>query len=113
MLEQHAFDTLKQMICLSPILIHANPEQKCQMETDASNYTYGAILSQKGKDQKLHPVIFYLKSMSPVEWNYSISDKEAIPIVKGLQHWRHWLECKEHLVTIITDHHNLEYFRTP
>jgi hypothetical protein len=101
------------MICLSPILIHANPEQKFQMETDASNYAYGAILSQKGKNQKLHPVAFYSKSMSPAEQNYSISDKEALPIVKGLQHWRHCLECMEHLVMIITDHHNLEYFRTP
>jgi hypothetical protein len=111
--EQHAFETLKQMICLSPILIHADPMEKFQMETDASNYTYEAILSQKGKDQKLHPVAFYLKSMSPAERNYSISDKEALPIVKGLQHWRHWLECTEQPVTIITDHRNLEYFRTP
>jgi hypothetical protein len=112
-LEQHAFDTLKQMICLSPILIHADPEEKFQMETSASNYAYGAIPSQKGKDQKLHPVAFYLKSMSPAEWNYSISDRKALPIVKQLQHWRHWLEHTEHPVTIITDHHNLEYFRNP
>jgi hypothetical protein len=70
-------------------------------------------LSQKGKEQQFHLVAFYSKSMSPAEQNYSISDKEALPIVKGLQHWRHWLERTKQPVTIVTDHRNLEYFQTP
>ena len=110
---QHAFETLKEMVCQSPILIHADPTKRFQMETDASNYAYGAILSQKADDQKLHPVAFFSKSMNPAERNYGISDKEALPIVKGLQHWRHWLEHTPEPIRIITDHRNLEYFKTP
>ena len=83
------------------------------METDASNYTYGAILSQKGEDGKFHPVAFYSKSMTPAERNYGISDKEALAIIKALQHWRHWLEGTREPVRIITDHRNLEYFKNP
>src|SRR5260370_11434425 len=83
------------------------------METDASNYAYGAVLSQKGTNSRHHPIAFFSKSMNPAERNYSISDKEALPIVKGLQHWRHWLECTPEPIRIITDHRNLEYFKTP
>ena len=111
--EQHAFETLKRMVCESPVLIHADPEKKFQMETDASSYAYGAVLSQKAEDKKHHPVAFYSKSMTPAERNYGISDKEALPIIKGLQHWRHWLEGTKEPVRIITDHRNLEYFKNP
>jgi len=83
------------------------------METDASNYAYGTILSQKANDQKLHLVAFFSKSMNPAECNYSILDKEALPIVKGLQHWCHWLEHTPEPICIITDHRNLKYFKTP
>jgi len=67
---------------LSPVLAHPDPEIGFQMETDASDYVYGAVLSQKNpEDQKYHPVAFYSKSMNPAEWNYGISDKEALAIV--------------------------------
>jgi len=112
-IEQFAFDTLKRMVCESPVLIHADPDKKFQMETDASSYAYGAVLSQKAADKKHHPVAFYSKSMTPAERNYGISDKEALPIIKGLQFWRHWLEGTPEPVRIITDHRNLEYFKNP
>jgi len=84
------------------------------METDASDYAYGAVLSQKNpEDQKYHPVVFYSKSMNPAERNYGISDKEALAIVQALQHWWHWLEGTTIPVEIITDHKNLEYFTHP
>ena len=51
--------------------------------------------------------------MNPAERNYSIPDKEALAIVKGLQNWRHWLECMKLPVQILTDHKNLEYFVKP
>jgi hypothetical protein len=83
------------------------------METDASNYTYCAILSQKANDGMYHPVAFFSKSMNPAKWHYRISDKEALAIVKALQHWCHLLENTEEPVEIIMDHQNLEYFKNP
>ena len=109
--KQHTFETLKEMICQSPVLIHADPTKKFQMETDTSNYVYGAVLSQKSEDQQFHPVAFYSKSMNPAKCNYGILDKEALPIIKGLQYWHHWLERTKEPVRIITDHRNLEYFK--
>ena len=112
--QEHAFQTLKEVICASPVLIHPDPEEKFRVETDASNYAYGTILSQKSKkDQKHHPIAFFSKSMNPAERNYGISDKEALAIVKALQHWHHWLEGTKVPVEILTDHQNLQYFARP
>jgi hypothetical protein len=111
--EQAAFDELKWRICESPVLRHADPTKKFILETDALDYAYGAVLSQKGEDGRFHPVAFYSKSMTPVERNYRILDKEALAIIKALQHWRHWLEGTAELLRIVTDHRNLEYFKNP
>jgi hypothetical protein len=51
--------------------------------------------------------------MTPVERNYGILDKEALAIIKALQHWQHWLEGTVESVRIITNHCNLEYFKNP
>ena len=44
-----------------------------------SDYARGAILSQKGTDDLLHPVAFMSKTLSPAERNYDIYDKEQDP----------------------------------
>ena len=81
---------------------------------DASNYAYGAVLSQQSpEDSKQHPVTYFSKSMTPAERNYGISDKEALAVVKALQHWQHWLEGTKIPIDIITDHRNLQYFTKP
>jgi hypothetical protein len=69
-------------------LKHAQPELPFRVETDASNYAYGAVLSQKNPDdQKYHPIAFFSKSMTAPERNYGISDKEALAVIKALEHW--------------------------
>ena len=111
--KQHAFELLKLQVSQAPILVHTDPEKQFQMETNASNYMYGAVLSQKQANNCHHPIGFMSKSMNPTECNYSIPDKEALAIVKGLQNWRHWLKCMKLPIQILTDHKNLEYFAKP
>jgi len=65
--QQLAFDKLKELILSEPCLAHASLEKPFRMETDASNYAYGAMLSQKQEDGKYHPVGFMSKSMVPAE----------------------------------------------
>jgi hypothetical protein len=85
--EQTAFEILKWRVTQAPVLVHADPDQQFHIETDASNYAYGAVLSQRQPDGQHHPISFMSKSMNPAEQNYSIPDKEALVIVKGLQNW--------------------------
>jgi len=61
-------------------------------------------------DGKWHPVAFYSKSLSSVERNYEIHNKEMLAIICTLEEWRHFLEGATHPVEIWTDHKNLEYF---
>ncbi len=65
--ENDAFEHLKQLATSEPVLRHANPQLAYRMETDASNYAYGAILSQRQETKDRHPVAFMSKSMVPAE----------------------------------------------
>jgi len=70
------------------------------------------LSQQSTADRKWHPIVFYSKSLSSVEWNYEIHDKEILAIIRALEEWRHFLEGAIHPVEIWTDHKNLEYFMT-
>ena len=111
--KQHAFELLKLQVSQVPVLMHTDPDKQFWMETDASNYAYGTVLSQKQPDNWHHLIGFMSKSMNLAECNYSILDKEALAIVKGLQNWRHWLKWTKLPIQILTNHKNLEYFTKP
>jgi len=84
-----------------------------QIEADSLDFATGAVLSQQSTtDGKWHPVAFYSKSLSSVEQNYEIYNKEMLAIICALEEWRHFLEGATHLVEIWTNHKNLKYFMT-
>ena len=76
------------------------------------DFATGAVLTQQVENETWHPVAFYSKSLTPVECNYEIHDKEMLAIIQALDEWRHFLEGTQHPVKIWTDHKNLEYFMT-
>jgi hypothetical protein len=80
------------------------------LESDAFDYVLGAVLSQNGKDRRLHLVAFKLRKFTVVEINYEIHDKELLAIVDSFQEWRHFLEGAVHPITDYTDYKNLKYF---
>ena len=51
-----------------------------------------------------------MKSLSDIERNYEIRDKEMLAVVRCLEVWRHFLEGTTTKFKIWTDHKNLEYF---
>jgi hypothetical protein len=50
--------------------------------------------------------------MIDAERNYEIYDKEMLTIIRALEDWRHYLEGLPQPFDIISDHRNLEYWRT-
>jgi ABC-type Zn uptake system ZnuABC Zn-binding protein ZnuA len=52
------------------------------------------------------------RKFDPVECNYEIYDKELLAIVRSFKSWRAELQGVAILITVLTDHRNLEYFIT-
>jgi len=95
------------------VLVSPQESDPFWIEVDSSDFTTGAVLSQQSTtDGKWHPIVFYSKSLSSVEQNYEIHDKEILAIIRMLEEWRHFLEGATHPVEIWTDHKNLKYFMT-
>jgi hypothetical protein len=61
---------------------------------------------------ELHPIAFYSRSMQPAELNYEIYDKELLAIFESFRQWRAYLEGAAHVILVLTDHNNLQYFTT-
>src|SRR5882672_8046400 len=108
-----AFGALKHAFTTAPILAHFNPDNPIVVETDASDYAIAAIISQiSPEDGDIHPIVFYSRSMQPAELNYEIYDKELLAIFEAFRQWRNYLEGSAHVVLVLSDHKNLEYFAT-
>ena len=64
--EAGAFAQLKHCFTTVPILAYPNNDCQFRLETDASDFATGAVLSIL-KDDKWHPVAFSSHAMSPEE----------------------------------------------
>ena len=94
-------------------LIFPDETQLFQVEADSSDFATRAVLQQQSsEDDKWHLVAYYSKSLSAVEWNYEIHDKEMLVVIQALEDWHHFLEGAHHKFEMWTDHKNLEYFIT-
>jgi hypothetical protein len=109
---EQAFDELKLRFTTAPILAHFDPTRPVIIESDASDFALGAVLSQRDNENRLHPVAFHSRKFQPAEINYEIHDKELLAIVDAFKHWRRYCEGATHQVQVFSDHQNLEYFTT-
>jgi len=64
---QVAFDELKRAFTTGPILTHFDETRPTQLETDASDFALGAVLSQLCEDERWHPVAFHSLRSPPVK----------------------------------------------
>ena len=92
---------------------HPDPTKQYTLEVDASGFMLGAVLSQRGDDGKLHPISYYLRTLTEAERNYNIYNRELLAMVEGLDHDRPLLAGTQHPIIIKTDHLNLTHWREP
>ena len=50
---------------------------------------------------------------TPTECNYDIYERELLAIIKALEHWRQYLIWTQEPFTILTDHANLLFWKSP
>ena len=107
---QQSFNKLKTHMTTAPVLTIPNDDDPFHLETDASEFAVGSVLSQK-QDNKWKPIAFLSKSLSPTERNYEIYDRELLSIMLALQEFRKYLMNAKQIFEIWTDHANLQYFK--
>ena len=69
-------------------------EQPFILSTDASEFSYGYVLRQI-QDLLEHPIAYGGRSLRGSELKWHITDKEALALVKGIRHFKHYLANQE------------------
>jgi len=84
--EQAAFEDLKTAVTTALGSMSPLDSELFQIEADSSDFATRAVLSQQSvTDGKWHPIVFYSKSLSSMERNYEIHDKEMLAIICALE----------------------------
>jgi RNase H-like domain found in reverse transcriptase len=80
---------------------HPPQSSSSSMMTCLTGWRQTAQMLQPQKspeDDKWHSITFYSKSLTPVERNYEIHNKEMLAIVWALEEWRHFLKGSKHQI---------------
>ena len=82
-----AFIELRQAFLKAPIFHEFNPEYYIRIETDASGYAIGGVLSQLILDNldQWHPVAFFSQKMILAKTRYETYDGELLAIVEAFK----------------------------
>ena len=88
------------------IMKYFNPSLKTELIVDASPVGLGAILTQVTADGGTNIVAYASRSLTDCESRYSQSEREALAVVWGIEHFHLYLYGSSFQVT--TDHKPLE-----
>jgi transposase InsO family protein len=114
--DQHdiAFGKLKSALVSSPVLAYPTPEGQYILDTDASQFALGAVLTQIQKDENGEDVerviAYYSKIFNDAEQRYCARRREMLAIKKATQHFEVYLRGPRFIIR--TDHASLQYIKT-
>ena len=102
--QQQAFDTLKRLLCSPPVLAYPTREDVYVLDTDASDYGIGAVLSQLQNGEE-RVIAYGSKVLNEAQRHYCTTRKELYAVVYFVKHFHHYLA--ERRFRIRTDHASL------
>ena len=103
---QSAFEELKRLLTLAPVLSYPDFQKPFVLETDASGYGLGAVLAQRQEDGVIRPIAYASRSLQAHERNYGITELEGLGVVWAVKHFRPYLYG--HSCDVFTDHQALK-----
>ena len=110
-----AFTQLRQGFVKALVFHHFDPESRIRIETNASSYAIGGVLSQLSSETRpdgvvikddlgqCHPIAFFFRKMIPTETWYKTHNSKLLAIVKAFKIWRHFLEGCKYKVLVFID----------
>ena len=104
--QQVAFEALKRELINAPVLSHAIPNHPFVLDTDASAFALGGVLSQT-IDGREHVVAYASQTLSKSQVNYCTTHRELLAVIEMIRHFRHYLWGRKFLIR--TDHGSLRW----
>ena len=105
---EDAFIHLKRAMTCAPILAYPTSTDPFILDTDASHFACGAVLSQIQEGEE-KVIAYFSKSLTKEQRRYCVTRKELLAIVQSVKHFHHYLYGRKFLVR--TDHHALQWLR--
>ncbi|RDD36252.1 Retrovirus-related Pol polyprotein from transposon 17.6 [Trichoplax sp. H2] len=100
-----AFQDLRTCLVSVPVLHRPDYIKPFILQTDASGYALGTILSQIDTNGLERPVAYASRRLLPAEINYATIEKECLAVVWGIETFRIYVEGQD--FTVQTDHRPL------
>ncbi|GKC70279.1 reverse transcriptase domain-containing protein, partial [Tanacetum coccineum] len=101
-----AFNSLKEKLTCTPIIVCPNWNLPFELMCDASDFAVGAVLGQKD-GKHFHPIYFASKTLKEAQQKYTVTEKELMAVVFAFDKFRPYLMLSKTIV--YTDHSALRH----
>lgn len=105
--QEKAFQAIKDGLVKAPELYAPDFEREFVMFVDSSNVGTGAVLSQFDDKGVEHVVAFHSKTLNKAQRNYSVTERECLGVILGLEAFRGYIQGTH--CTVYTDHSSLTW----
>ena len=105
---QDAFKALRSLLIKAPVLAFPKEDLPYIVDTDASDYGIGGVLSQCIEGTE-HIIAYYSKSLNPAQQKYCTTRRELLAVVATLDHFKGYVWGPKFVVR--TDHAALVWLK--
>ena len=105
---QDAFKALRALLIKAPVLAFPKEDLPYIVDTDASDYGIGGVLSQCIEGTE-HVIAYYSKSLNPAQQKYCTTRRELLAVVATLDHFKGYIWGPKFVVR--TDHAALVWLK--
>ena len=104
--QSEAFNKLRDLISSDTVLAHFDPFLPTQVRNDACKIGISGALTQKHPDGSIRPVAYASRSRSPVEQQYSQTEREALSRIWACEKFHFYIHGSQ--FDLVGDHKPLE-----
>lgn len=99
-----SFCGIKKSLACAPVLSCPDFSKPFLLQTDASEFGIGCVLSQELEDGE-HVIAYGSRTLTKSERQFSVTEKECLAVLWSVEKFRPYLEGSQ--FTVVTDHHSL------
>ena len=105
--QQQEFEKLKRALVTAPVLARPDFTQPFTIQTDASDVSIGAVLTQEDENGEEHQITYISRALNVAEKSYTVTEKEFLAIIWAVEYFRPYVEGSH--FKVITDYFILFY----